>query len=174
MSKAMKDAIVKQITETLEGHESAVFVNPGRMTVHETEHLRSRFRSEGVGFLHMRNRLAFVALDKVGMPGVDSVVSGPAGIAFGGEGAIAISKIVMEEAKNIENLEVLGGFMDGEVLDKDGVVQLSKMPGKKELQAMVLQGFFGPVSDFATSMDNLLTEVHGLIDALAEKGGAEG
>ncbi len=174
MSRAMKDAIVKQIAESLDGQESAVFVNPGRMTVHETEHLRSRFRAEGVEFLHMRNRLAFIALEKVGMPGVDSVVSGPAGIAYGGEGAIAISKIVMEEAKNIENLEVLGGFMDGTVLDKDGIVQLSRMPGRKELQAMVMQGFFGPVSDFASSMDNLLTEVHGLIESLADKGGAEG
>ncbi len=173
MSKAMKTAIIQQVTETLDGHESVVFVNPGRMTVHETEHLRSRFRSEGVQFLHLRNRLAFVALEKVGMSGVEAVVSGPAGVAFGGEGAIAISKIVVEEAKTIKNLEVLGAFMDGEVLDKDGVTQLSKMPGRKELQAMVLQGFFGPVSDFASSMDNLLSEVHGLVDALAEKGEAE-
>ncbi len=173
MSKPMKNAIVQQVTKTLEGHDSAVFVNPGRMTVHETEHLRSRFRSEGVTFLHLRNRLGFIALEKVGMTGVDSIISGPAGIAFGGEGAIAISKIVMEEAKSIENLEVLGGFMDGEVIDKAGVAKLSTMPGKKELQAMVLHSFFGPVSDFAGSMNNLLTEVHGLIDALAEKGGAE-
>ena len=37
---------------------------------------------------------------------------------------------------------------------------------------MVLQGFFGPVSGFAKNMDDLLTEMHGLIGALEEKGGA--
>lgn len=173
MSKAMKNAIVNQVATTMDGHESAVFVNPGRMTVHETEHLRSRFRSEGVQFLHLRNRLGFIALEKVGMSGVDAVVSGPAGVAFGGEGAIAISKIVMDEAKTIKNLEVLGGFMDGEVIDRDGVTQLSKMPGRKELQAMVMHGFFGPVSNMAASMNDLLTEVHGLVEALEAKGGAE-
>lgn len=174
MSKAMKSAIVNQVVSTLDGHDSAVFVNPGRMTVHETEHLRTRFRNEGVQFLHLRNRLGFIALEKVGMPGCEAVVKGPAGIAFGGEGAIAISKIVVEEAKEIGNLEVLGGFMDGEVIDKDGVTQLSKMPGRKELQAMVLQSFFGPVSDMCAHMNNLLTEVHGLMEALEAKGGAEG
>ena len=59
--------------------------------------------------------------------------------------------------------------MIGEVIDEDGVEVLSKTPGRKELQAMVMQGFFGPVSDFAKSMDDLLTEVHGLVEALHSK-----
>lgn len=174
MSKAMNAAIVDEFVRTFDGVDSAVVVNPGKLTVAESEQLRIRFRSEGIQFLHIRNKLAAVAFAKTGFTGLESILKGPAGIAFGGEGAIAISKIVVEEAKKIKNLSVVGGFIDGEVLDADGVDQLSRMPGRKELQSMVLQGLFGPVSDFHRAMGDLLTEVHGLIEALETKGGAQG
>ena len=103
------------------------------------------------------------------MGDLGSVLDGPSAIAVGGEGAIAISKIVMEQKKTMKTLRVLGGIMDGTVIDEDGVKVLSNTPGRKELQAMAMQGFFGPVSDFAKSMDDLLTEVHGLVEAFHDK-----
>ncbi|MCB9831868.1 MAG: 50S ribosomal protein L10 [Planctomycetes bacterium] len=169
----MKTAIVDEFVATFDGVDSAVVVNPGKLTVAESEQLRTRFRSEGIKFLHVRNNLAAVAFAKTGVTGLERILKGPAGIAFGGEGAIAISKIVVDEAKKIKNLSVVGGFIDGELLDAEGVDRLSQLPGKKELQSMVLQGLFGPVSDFHRAMGDLLTEVHGLIEALQEKGGAQ-
>ena len=87
--------------------------------------------------------------------------------------AVGVALMTIDRKRTlIDNLEILGGIMEGEVLDAAGVDTISKLPGKKELQAMVLQGFFGPVSGMAKNMDDLLTEVHGLIAALEEKGGA--
>lgn len=172
MSKAMKQAIVDQVSRSLEGHDAAIAFSAGSLTVAETEDLRNKLREEGFQCLFLRNRLAAIAFRNAGLDGLESVVSGPAAIAFGGEGAIAIAKLLTKEAKALDNLEILGGIMEGEVLDAAAVDKISKLPGKKELQAMVLQGFFGPVSGMAKNMDDLLTEVHGLIAALEEKGGA--
>jgi len=169
MSKVMKAAIVDFLAGELEDADSAIVVGAGKLTVEEAQNLRNLFREEDIRFFFVKNRLARVALDRVGMGDLGSVLDGPSAIAVGGEGAIAISKIVMEQKKTMKTLQVLGGIMDGEVIDEDGVEVLSKTPGRKELQAMVMQGFFGPVSDFAKSMDDLLTEVHGLVEALHSK-----
>ena len=169
MSKVMKAAIVDFLAGELEDADSAIVVGAGKLTVEEAQNLRNLFREEDIRFFFVKNRLARVALDRVGMGDLGSVLDGPSAIAVGGEGAIAISKIVMEQKKTMKTLRVLGGIMDGEVIDEDGVEVLSKTPGRKELQAMVMQGFFGPVSDFAKSMDDLLTEVHGLVEALHSK-----
>lgn len=174
MSRMMKQAIVDQLVSTFEEIDSAVVLNPGRMTVEETEQLRTRLREEGFSLVHVRNKLAAIAFEKTGLGGLEAVMAGPSGVVFGGEGALPISKILVDENKKIDNLEILGAFVDGEVIDSAGVDQLSKMPGKKELQSMVLQSFFGPVSNFHQMMNDLLTEVHGLIEALEDKGGAEG
>ena len=169
MSKVMKAAIVDFLAGELEDADSAIVVGAGKLTVEEAQNLRNLFREEDIRFFFVKNRLARVALDRVGMGDLGNVLDGPSAIAVGGEGAIAISKIVMEQKKTMKTLRVLGGIMDGEIIDEDGVKVLSNIPGRKELQAMVMQGFFGPVSDFAKSMDDLLTEVHGLVEALHSK-----
>lgn len=174
MSKPMKNAIVDELTGKLQGHDSAVVFSAGKLTVHETEKLRNKLRAEGIQCLFLRNRLAAIAFERVGMKGLGGVVNGPTAVAFGGEGAIAIAKILTQEAKAVANLELRGGILEGEVLDPAGVARISTLPGKKELQAMVLHALFGPVSGFAASMNDLLTETHGLIAALEEKVGANG
>ena len=172
MSKVMKQAIVKHLVSTLDGQDSAVVVDVGALTAQESEGLRVRMREKDMHLLTIRNRLAAIAFEKVGLGGLETVCKGPASVAFGGDGAIDISKLVIAETKTLKNLRPLGAYMDGEVLDADGVEQLSKMPGRDELLAMIMSGMFGPVSELARSMDGLLTEVHGLIGALEEKGGA--
>jgi large subunit ribosomal protein L10 len=169
MSKVMKAAIVDFLAGELEDADSAIVVGAGKLTVEEAQNLRNLFREEDIRFFFVKNRLARVALDRVGMGDLGNVLDGPSAIAVGGEGAIAISKIVMEQKKTMKTLQVLGGIMDGEIIDEDGVKVLSNIPGRKELQAMVMQGFFGPVSDFAKSMDDLFTEIHGLVEALHSK-----
>ncbi len=169
MSKVMKAAIVDYLAGEFEDADSAIVVGAGKLTVEEAQNLRNLFREEDIRFVFVKNRLARVALDRVGMGDLGSVLNGPSAIAVGGEGAIAISKIVMEQKKTMKTLRVLGGIMDGTVIDEDGVKVLSNTPGRKELQAMAMQGFFGPVSDFAKSMDDLLTEVHGLVEAFHDK-----
>ena len=174
MSRPMKEAIVDLVQQKLEGQDSAILVNSSRLTVAQNEILRTTLRSEGVRLLHLRNRVAGLALGKIGFEGLGTILKGPVAMAFGGEGALAISKIVVEQARKLKTLEIVGGYIDGAVIDKDGVELLSKMPGKKELLAMVLQGFFGPVSEFCGSMNNLFTEMHGLIEALQTERGGEG
>lgn len=172
MSKAMKQAIVDQMVRAFEKHDSAVFLSTGKMTVADTETLRARLRQEKIRLLFVKNSLASVAFEKVGFKGAGGALKGPAAVAVGSEGAASISKIVVDEAKKKKNLEIVGAYFEGQVLDKAGVEALSKLPGKKELQAMILSAFFGPVSDFSRSLDGLLTEVHGLIEAIETQKGA--
>ena len=169
MSKAVKSAIIDDLVSQLDGTDSAVVISAGGLTVAETEGLRNKLREEGFSCEFLRNRLARFAFDRVGMEGLHEVLAGPCAIVFGGEGALPISKSLAAEARTIATLELVGGYIDGEVLDAVGVTELSKIPGKKELQSMVLVGMFGPVSDMHASLNNLLTEMHGLVEALGEK-----
>lgn len=172
MSKSMKNAIVDQMTRMVGQNESVVLVSTGRLTVADAESLRAKLRSEKMRMLFLKNSLATVAFEKLGFKGLGSILKGPSGVVYGGEGASSVAKILLEEAKKKKELTIVGAYFEGQVLDKKGVEALSKMPGKKELQAMVLQHFFAPVSEMAQSMDGLLSEVHGLIEALEKKGGA--
>ena len=59
-------------------------------------------------------------------------------IAVATEDAIAPAKILGKYAEKIETFDVNSGFIDGEILSRDGVIELSKIPSKEVLIGKVL------------------------------------
>ncbi len=172
MSKALNAALIDGLSRELDGVDSCVVVGTSAMTVEEVSEFRDSLREQSFRMRVVKNSLAKLSFEQVGLTGLGAVLDGPSAIIHGGEGALAISKVVMgakEKAK--EKLQVHGGFNEGEVVDSQGIEALSKVPGRQELLAMCMSGFFGPVSNMAQNMDNLFTEMHGLFEALIEKNG---
>lgn len=169
MSKTLNAAMIDALASELGAHESCVLIGCEALTVHETTSLRKRFRESNFRMRVVKNTLAAVAFDKAGMKGLGSRLSGPSAVIFGGEGAGSIAKLVVTEVKTNKKLKIHGGFVEGEVLDSTGIDALSKAPSRPELLSMTLSAFSGPLTDMARNFDGLLSEVHGLIEALETK-----
>jgi large subunit ribosomal protein L10 len=170
MSKAMNAALIDGLHSELQSHDSCVLVGTARMTVQEITAFRKRMREHQVRMRVVKNALAEKAFDRMEWNGLGKVIDGPAAVLFGTDGAIAISKVIVEEKKTAKDKLVIHvGWNEGEALDSAGIEALSKVPGRHELLGMTLAALFGPVSDMARNMDGLFTEMQGLIEALAEK-----
>lgn len=176
MSKTVNAAMIDALAAELKPHASCVLVGCEALTVEETLSLRKKLREKSFKMRVVKNTLATVAFDKIGMKGLGARLSGPSAVVFGGEGAGAIAKFLVPEAKTVKKLKIHGAYSEGEVLDAAGVDALSKAPGRTELLGMTLAGMFGPVSGMAQNLDGLLTEMHGLLEAFAKKqeGSAQG
>jgi large subunit ribosomal protein L10 len=156
--------------------DSCVVIGPRGLTVEEVSGLRNRLREKNIKMRVVKNSLAALALRETPMKGLSEILDGPSAILYGGEGAIAISKIIVEEVKKAKDkILIHGGFSEGEILDGDGIDSLSKAPTREEALSMLMGDFFAPVTELARGMDGLLTEVQGLIEALSKKqeGGGE-
>jgi len=170
MSKSVNAAIIDGLRKELAEVDSCVVIGTVAMTVAEVTELRTRLRAQNVRMRVVKNTLASKSFDDCGFAGLGKVLTGPSAVVFGGEGAGAIARLLLEEKKKAkEKLVIHGAYAEGEVLDNAGVVALSKAPGRKELLAMALAGFFGPVSGMSQNLDGLLTETHGLIEALVKQ-----
>jgi large subunit ribosomal protein L10 len=169
MSKAVNASMIETLAKDLEGSDSCVLIGWEGMTVHETVALRSKLRAQNFRMRVVKNNLASITFDQVEMKGLGSRLAGPSAVVFGGEGAIAISKILVAETATNKKLKIRGGYSEGEVLDPAGIDALSKVPGRQELLSMTLAAMFGPASDMARSLDGLFSEVHGLIEAIEKK-----
>ncbi|MAG57698.1 MAG: 50S ribosomal protein L10 [Planctomycetes bacterium] len=175
MSKAVNAALIDELTKELVDIDSCVVIGTGAMTVEEVSEFRNQLRAQDFRMRVVKNSLASISFEQAELPGLGAVLDGPSAVVYGGEGALAISKVVMEtKTKAKDKLKVHGGFNEGEIVNTQGIDALSKVPGRKELLAMVMGSFFGGVSDMAQNMDGLFTEMHGLLEALIEeKGGGE-
>ena len=67
----------------------------------------------------------------------DSLFTGPTAVAFG-EDAIMSARILSKFAKDNENLKLIGGLMDNEVLDQAGVMNVASLPTLDEARANIV------------------------------------
>lgn len=173
MSKMVNAALINGLARELEGIDSCVIVGSRGMTVSQMETFRGSLREQDYKVRWVKNNLARVALSRTEMKDVGDVFDGASALIIGEAGAIGSAKIVVEELKKYkEKLVVHGGYFEGEVLDAAGIEMLSKAPSREQALSMVLSGISGPLSDLHQSMGGLMSEVHGLIEALhKEKGG---
>ena len=124
MSKAVNAALIDGLARELDGVESCVVIGTSAMTVEEVSGLRAKLREQDFKMRVVKNSLAKVAFEKVGLAGLEAVLNGPSAVVHGGEGAIAISKVVVEEkilkssgdsanlpASVVVGLEGLWGFL---------------------------------------------------------------
>jgi large subunit ribosomal protein L10 len=166
MAKVVNVGLMESLERDLKDLDSVVLVGFLGMTVQETVDFRTRLRAQNFRMRVVKNTVASLAFDRRGMKGLGARLAGPSAVVFGGDGAIAISKLLVAETRTNKKLRIHGGWAEGEVLDQKGIDALSKVPSRHELLGMTLAAMFGPVSDMSRSLDGLLTEVHGLVEAL--------
>ncbi|HIA82718.1 MAG TPA: 50S ribosomal protein L10 [Rhodospirillales bacterium] len=107
------------------------------LTVAQMTDLRSQMRASGARFKVTKNRLTRLALDGTKVQDLSTLFNGPTAIAYSSD-PVAAAKVAVKFAKENENLVVLGGSFNGQILDVDAVATLAKLPSLDELRGKVL------------------------------------
>ena len=126
MARPEKVAEVEAITTRIQSAQSMVLADFTGLTVLQMTEFRRRCRESSVECRVVKNRLARIAADDSGMEVMKDHLNGPTAIVFGAESQVDPAKIIAEFAKENEAMEIKGGFLDGEYLDKAQVMALAK------------------------------------------------
>ena len=152
MAKVLKKLLASQVLSAVKDADGAVFVNVSPMSVELSTRLRGFLAAKagGARLRVLHNRTAKAALKDKGWPAkVSDILKGPTAMVYGGEGATVIAKTLAEWSRQDKTLVVKGAVADGEFFDAKGVAALAKMPDKRTLRAMMLQGILGPARGLA-------------------------
>ncbi len=169
MVRPEKVAEVDLLTDRLSASEGLVLADFQGLTVEEVSDLRGKCREKGVFFRVVKNRLARRAASTGEYPGLEDMLKGPTGIAFGMESPVDPAKVLVEFAKDNEKLNIKGGFLDGVILTPAEVEALSKIPGRMELLSMIARTFQGPAQNFVGVLHNLMSKTVRTMDAVREQ-----
>jgi large subunit ribosomal protein L10 len=69
-------------------------------------------------------------------------------------------------------VKITGAVLGTRVIDANGVVRLSQLPGRSVLLAQVAGAISAPMATMAGLFDAPLRDISGLVQALADKGGS--
>ena len=133
-----KQQIVADLAEKFQNAQACVIVNYAGITVENDTALRKELTAAGVKYSVIKNTLIKRACEQTGYDALTGVLEGMTAVATSDTDPVAAAKILSKYAEKIETFEIKAGFVDGKVLDKDGVNELAKLPSKEILIGKVL------------------------------------
>ena len=120
MNRNEKAELIETLQSTLSEAAAIVVTHQTGLTVAESSDLRGRMREAGAGFKVTKNRLTKIALQGTKYEDISDLFTGPTAMGTSAD-PVAAAKVLVNFAKENDKLTVIGGSLDGKVLDKAGV-----------------------------------------------------
>jgi len=133
VNRSQKAELIETLQSTFNEASTVVVAHQVGMTVVESSDLRGKMREAGAGFKVTKNRIAKLALKGTRFEALESMFTGPTAVGTSND-PVAAAKTLVEYAKGNDKVAVVGGSMDGKILDKAGVEALAKLPSLDELR----------------------------------------
>jgi large subunit ribosomal protein L10 len=194
VNKTQKTEEIAKVKERFDASIAAVLVNFQGLDVATVSKLRRDFRKGGVDYKGVKNNLIRHALDgsayqhaigKLERVGANKThhasLRGMTGVAWCKEDPSAAAKVIVAFKKDggpkAAKLAVKAGLIGGEVRNGQWVEdEMSKLPGLKETQAMLLATLQAPAQQMVGVLSaparNLVTVLQNWVDARSKEGGA--
>ncbi|RHC52470.1 50S ribosomal protein L10 [Hungatella hathewayi] len=145
----MKQPVVDEIKELLDGAETAVVVDYRGLTVAQDTELRKKLREAGVGYKVYKNTMIRFAAKGTAFEALEPNLEGPTALAVSKTDATAPARILAEFAKTAPALEIKGGVVEGVYYDEKGMAQISSIPSREVLLGKLLGSIQSPITNFA-------------------------
>ena len=156
----LKQPVVAEIAEVLNGAKSAVVVDYRGLTVEQDTALRKQLREAGVSYKVYKNTLMNFAFKGTDFEALAPVLEGPNAIAISKEDATAPARILAKFAKTAPALEIKAGVVEGDYYDAAGMQTIASIPSRQDLLSKLLGSIQSPLTNFAR-----------VINQIAEQGG---
>lgn len=147
MSKYVKQLVTRDIQRRLDGVQDAVLVNCTGLDAIATNELRGELAEKDISMYVVKNSLARRATEGTSLAPAFEGAKGPVAICYGGSDFVSLVKEVVRLDKDEEKYEAfagIGGVMDGEKLDADGLKAVSKWPTRDEQISLLVGSILGP------------------------------
>ena len=155
----LKQPIVDEISNYLNGAAGVVLVDYRGLTVEQDTQLRKQLREAGVVYGVYKDTVVKRAIAGTQYEGMTELLDGPNAIAISADDATAPARILSNFAKTADALELKCGVVEGTFYDAKGIAAIASIPSRDELLSKLLGSIQSPITNFAR-----------VIKQIAEKG----
>ena len=168
MARADRNAAVAEIVESFNDAAGAVLTEYRGLTVKELQDLR-RSLGENASYAVVKNTLAKIAANQVGISGFDDLLTGPTAIAFISGDVVEAAKGLRDFAKANPALVIKGGVLDGNILDAKEIAKLADLESREVLLGKLAGAMLASLSQAVYLLNAPLAQAARLAGALQAK-----
>jgi len=161
-SRLQKEQTLAELNGYFGSMKSAIFVDYQGLKVKEADELRRSADKEKVSYTVAKKTLLTKALKTAGVELDVVAFKGMIGVATATD-EVAAAKLLSEFGKTHPSLKLLGGVVNGAVLDAAAVKALASLPTREQLLGQLVGVINGPVSGF---VNVLAGNLRGLVNVL--------
>jgi len=170
MSKYVKGLLQKELEQKFANVGDFLVLDTRGVNGNENNELRGALKGKGIKLTVVKNVLMRQALEGKGMSSAASLfLAGPCTVAYGGDSVVDIAKECVDWSKKVEAIGFKGAFVDGAVMDGEGVKTLAKLPNRSELQGTIVLLARSPGANVAGAVAGPGGIIAGCIKSLVDK-----
>ncbi len=172
MSKQVKELLTRDLQKRLEGVESVAVLNPRGINATRTNQLRRKLHEHKLRMTVVRNSLVrrLVTQSDSPLKGFEPLLDGPSAVVYGDASISQIARILLDQKKELEGIELRGIFFDGDIFPgEEGVEKVSKMPTREEAIGTIVAAILGPGRKLAAAVKGPGGKVGAVLKSIQEK-----
>ena len=146
-----KKAIVEKISQSFKENPALILVEYRGLTVAQLSELRKSLKAVDASFSVYKNTLFQRASESLGAKELDQYCSGSNAYVFSKD-VVNGPKVLAKFAKQNEQLVIKAGYIEGKVMDAQGVKAVATLPGREGLLSMFLSCLQAPIRKFACTV----------------------
>jgi len=175
MSKRVKSLVERDIGNRLKDVEAVAVISPRGINAIKNNQIRRKLRAQGLRMTVVKNTLAKRVTAKSKIVGFEKLLEGPSAVIYGKGSMSAVARLLMEEKKADDKIELRGIFFDGEIyVGEKGVEQVSKLPTREEAIGQIVALLLSPGKNLAGAIKGPAGKLAGIVKAIEEKAKAAG
>lgn len=151
MDRSEKEQLVSSLRQDLAESNLVIVAQQTGLTVAQVSDLRRQMREAGAQYKVAKNTLARLAIAGTENEPMTSFLSGPTALAYSKD-PVAAAKVTIKFANTNDKFKVVGGLLNGRLLNAKEIESLSKLPSLDQLRAKII----GVISTPATRMAGIL------------------
>jgi len=177
LTRKQKEALVKELSESLKNSSLILFSDYKGLNVQQITDLRRKLREKlgnGARYRVVKNSVAYFAMKEAGYEEIDELsylFEGPLALLYVEEGdPIEAIKVIYDFSKKMKGIPSFKGlYLDGKFFGAEEIENLSKLPSKEQLLAMVVSGVQGPIRGFVNVLAGTLKSLLFALNAIKDK-----
>jgi large subunit ribosomal protein L10 len=170
MSKFVKNLIMRDVTAKFKDIDGVAVINPRGINATKNNNIRKKLHAKKLKMTVVKNSLARKALADSKIKGFEQLLDGPSALVYGQASIADIARLLLDEKKADDKIELRGVFFDGEVYTgQKGVEQVSKMPTREEAIRNVLGMILSPGRNLAAAIVGPGRILASVVKAIEEK-----
>lgn len=138
LTKSQKELLVKDLSDSFERSTSVIVVHYKGVNVSDITELRAKMREAGGEYRVAKNTLLKLAARGTQVDEIAASLSGPNAVAIAYDDPVAVAKVVVNFAKDVQNFEIKSGVLNGNIMDEAAIEALSRLPSREVLIAKLL------------------------------------